>query len=231
MRRVWNTCLLLAALLASGCGEPARPTAADDPGAVLAADPAATAAIQDALSHAINEATVRYAPLQYEYDEDLLAMLDQIDAHLAGDKSVPAPRFLAGTPDRPRLDEPEELDHYRETLRRWKAATGKDLRALIDPLKAEVAARQPAVGLHPDFHKRFSAALDDLIKIEVAEMRERRNRAIHAAAEAVFAKYRATHPALVRHFEATLDAPPYNLPAPTGKAGAPTDKVAGPGGQ
>ena len=76
------------------------------------------------------------------------------------------------------------MDHFRETLRRWKAKTGKDLRAEIDKLKAEVAARKPGgPPFHPDFHKHFSAVFDDLIPIEVAEIRERRNRYLHEKAK------------------------------------------------
>jgi hypothetical protein len=43
-------------------------------------------------------------------------------------------------------------------------------------------------------------------------MRERRNRVIHQAAKPLLDKYRATVPDLVKQDEATLNAPPYNLP-------------------
>ena len=112
-----------------------------------------------------------------------------------------------------KLDEQEEVDHFRETFRRWTAQTGKDLRAEIDKLKAEVAARKPGgPAFHPDFHKRFSAAFDDLIPIEVAEIRERRNQYIHRQAKTSLDSFREKDPDVVREFEDLLNRPPYNLP-------------------
>jgi hypothetical protein len=167
------------------------------------------------LSTLINDASDRYRPLNYEYDEDLLTKLDQIDAYLSGKATGSPPRFL------PNLDESEEVDHFRETTRRWQSSKGKNLRAEVDKLKAEVDARKPGdKPFHPEFHKRFSAAFDDLIAVEVAEMRERRNKYIHENANAVFGQYRAKHPAAVRELESSLNKPPYELSAPasTGKA-------------
>lgn len=212
--------LLAALLLAPGCGGTEAPPQAGPPDPALSADPAAAQALQEAMSRAINEATIRYKPLSYRYDEDLLEKLDQIEAHLARDDAVPAPRFLAGDDKSPGLDEAEERDHFRETIRLWRAASGKDLRAEIDRLKADVAARKPGgPTYHPDFHRRFAAAFDDLMKIEVEEMRQRRNRALHEAAKVEFDKYRPTHPDLVRHFEALLDDPQYRASAPAAPAG------------
>jgi hypothetical protein len=165
------------------------------------------------LSTLINEAADRYRPLDYQYDEDLLTKLDGIDAYLSGKTTGAPPRFL------PKLDEREEVDHFRETTRRWQSATGKNLRAEVDKLKAEVDARKPGdKPFHPEFHKQF-AVFDDLIAIEVAEMRERRNKYIHANADAVFDPYRQKHPAAVRELEGSLNKPPYELrpPAPSAK--------------
>ena len=126
------------------------------------------------------------------------------------------PRFRASRLVRaralPKLDEQEEVEHFRETFRRWKAKTGKDLRAEIDPLKAEVAARKPGgPAFHPDFHKRFSAVFDDLIPIEVAEIRERRNRYIHERAKPLLDSYREKDADAVRRYEQFLSQPPYDV--------------------
>jgi hypothetical protein len=159
------------------------------------------------LSRLLNEIEIRYASLEHEYDEDLLAKIDKAEAYLSGRLKGPAPRAI------PKLTEQDEYDHLRETIRRWQVQTGKDLRAEIDRLKAEVASRKPGgPAYHPDFHKRFAAVFDSFIPIEVAEMRERRNRVIHQEAEPLLDRYRATAPDLVKQYEATLNAPPYNVP-------------------
>jgi len=158
------------------------------------------------LSKIINEASLNYKPLEYQYDEGLLNILDRSETHLAGKSKGPAPRAM------PKLSEQEEYDHLRETIRRWRAKTGKDLRAEIDKLKAEVAARKPGGPVyHPEFHKRFAAVFDDFIPIEVEEIRERRNRVIHEKAKPILEKYRETAPASVKQYETTLNSPPYKL--------------------
>jgi hypothetical protein len=159
------------------------------------------------LNKLLNETGIRYASMEHDYDEDLLATIDKAEAYLSGRLKGPAPRAM------PKLTEQEEYDHLRETIRRWQAQTGKDLRAEIDRLKADVAARKPGgPQYYPDFHKKFATVFDTFIPIEVAEMRERRNRVIHQAAKPLLDKYRATAPELVKQYEATLNAPPYNLP-------------------
>jgi hypothetical protein len=206
-------------VLHSGCGTGSPP----DPASGVAAEPPlspeaarASQEIGGRLSTLINDATERFAPLDYQYDEDLLTKLDQIDTNLSGKMTGPAPRFL------PKLDEQEEVDHLRETIRRWHAATGKDLRAEVDKLKAEVDARKPGdKPFHPEFHKHFSAAFDELIAIEVAEIRERRNTYIHASANSVFDEYREKYPAAVREHEGALNKPPYELPPPRPAAKTP----------
>ena len=143
----------------------------------------------EGLNQLINDATVQFRPLDYEYDEDLLKVLDRVEAHLSGTAAGPAPNVM------PKLDETEEMDHFRETFRRWKVQTGKDLRAEIDKLKAEVAARKPGgPAFNPNFHKHFAAAFDDLIPIEVAEIRERRNRYLHDQAKPLFDSCREKDP-------------------------------------
>ena len=171
----------------------------------LKEDPQTTQAIENELTTIINEATIRYIPLKYNYDEDLLATLDVIESRLSHKDKATATRLL------PKLDEQEELEHFRETVRRWEAETGKKLRASIDPLKAEVASRKPNVPYHPEFHKKFAAEFDAFIKHEVNEARERRNRQIHEKAGAIFEKYRTAHPAVVAHFQQVIDSPPYSL--------------------
>jgi hypothetical protein len=192
---------------AGGCGKPAAPPfpKTDPTTAGLEADQETTKAIQDALTQVINEATIRYMPLEYSYDEGLLEKLDLIESRLSGKEKALTTRLL------PNLDEGAELDHFRETARRWEASTGKKLRASIDPLKADVAARKPSVPYRPEFHKKFAAEFDDFIKIEVGEARERRNRQIHEKAKPILEKYRPTHPEIVAHFQVMIDSPPYNL--------------------
>jgi len=169
------------------------------------------------LSKILNDASIRYGSLEYEYDENLLSTIDKAEAYLSGKQKGPAPRAM------PKMSEKEEYDHLRTTIRRWQDQTGKDFRAEIDQLKAEVAARKPGgPAYHPDFHKRFAAVFDSFIPIEVKAIRERRNRAIHEAAKPLLEKYRATAPDVVKQYEATLNAPPYNLtpespPEPTAK--------------
>jgi hypothetical protein len=158
------------------------------------------------LSKIINDASLNYKSLEYQYDEGLLNILDRSEAHLAGKSKGPAPRAM------PKLSEQEEYDHLRETIRRWHAKTGKDLRAEIDKLKAQVAERKPGGPVyHPDFHKKFASVFDDFIPIEVGEIRERRNRVIHEKAKPILDKYRETAPASVKQYETILNAPPYKL--------------------
>ena len=81
--------------------------------------------------------------------------------------------------------------------------------------------RKPGEPVLPEFHRRFSAALDDIVKVEALEMRERRNRAIDEAAQKVFAQYRAKAPEVVRYFEDMLRTQGYAPPEPArGAAGA-----------
>jgi hypothetical protein len=158
------------------------------------------------VSALINDESMRYAPLQYQYSEGLLEILDQVERDRSGEDRGDTPRFL------PKLDAGDERDHFRETVRRWEAKTGKNLRTEVDALKADVAARKPGERFHPEFQRKFSRVFDDLVALEVTELRERRNRAIHSAAEKILAPYRAEHPEPVRRLQAVLNSPPYNLP-------------------
>jgi len=193
----------------SGCGRQA-PISVDDHGRgprPSGSNSEASQQLGAAMNTLMNEATVRFRSLDYEYDEELLQILDRIEASLSGKAPGPYPRAM------PKLDAREEQEHFRETFRRWKDQTGKDLRAEIDKLKAEVAARKPGgPAFHPDFHKRFSAAFDDLIPIEVAEIRERRNLYIHERAKPLLDSYRDKDPESVESFDSMLDQPPYNVP-------------------
>jgi hypothetical protein len=159
------------------------------------------------LSGIINEQTVRYTPLQYNYDEGLLEILDEIEPFLSGKVDGEPPRYL------PELDAEEELDHLRETVRRWEAETGLDLRTEVDRFKARVAARDPDQVNDPEFHANFSETFDQLIAIEVDEIRERSNRAIHAEAAPLLDEHRGSSPEVVRRLEAILSSPQYQVPA------------------
>ena len=211
--RLWAwTLALLSLVSASGCS--GGGSSSDPPGDATAKG-AGTLSPADQefntkISTLMNDLTAKYRQLEYEYDEDLLMTLDRIESRIAGklEKLDPLPM--------PKLDEAEQIEHFRESIRRWSTKTGKTLRAEIDPLKAEVAARKPGgPAFHPEFHKKFSAAFDDLIGIEVAEIRERRNQALHAAAKPLLEEYRSKAPEAVRFAEQTLNTPPYNLSGPT----------------
>ncbi len=201
--------------LALSCGEKndSQPSSKSSPsGAFLSNGPAPVDTgpktpdddITVELSKIITEAGSRYASLEHEYDEHLLTIVDQAEDHLSGRLKGPAPRAM------PKLSEQEEYDHLRETIRRWRVKTGKDLRAEIDKHKAEVAARKPGGPVyHPEFHKRFAAVFDDFIPIEVEEIRERRNRVNHEKANPILKEYRETAPASVKQYETTLNTAPY----------------------
>lgn len=198
----------LALALIAGCS-PSTPEGnpLEEPGTAAVADPSG-AEFNSKLSDLMNETNARFRPVEYEFDEDLLAILDRVEARLSGKSETLEPLPM------PKLDEAEQLAHFRETIRRWEAKTGKTLRAELDPLLAEVAARKPTGGpaFHPEFHKKFAAVFDDFIPIEVAEARERRNRALHEAARPLIEEYRSKAPEAVQRAEETLNAPPYNLP-------------------
>jgi hypothetical protein len=207
----------LTSLLFPGCSGGTTNPAASLPNQSAApaddADAATAQAIRAGLSKVINDAGFHYLPLVYKYDEELLEILDRAEAYLSGRPESSAPRFMAGVEKRPGLSEEEELDHFRETIRRWHSKTGKDLRKEVDTLKAEVASRKPGgPQYYPEFHKHFSTAFDDFIPIEVAEIRERRNQYIHEQIKPLFDKYRAIAPKHVEAQEDLLNKPPYNLP-------------------
>ena len=169
--------------------------------------------LESQVSDIISAETQRYAPLQYKYTEGLLEILDQVGRSLSGTNEGNRPRFMT------KLDAREELDHLRETVRRWEAKTGKNLRVEVDALKADVAARKPGETVHPEFQSKFSRSFDEFISIEVAEIRDRRNVAIHAAADKLLVSYRDKNPEVVRRIQLLLDNPPYGLP-PGGGAGS-----------
>jgi hypothetical protein len=203
----------LAITLTIGCRGSSKPAETDGPatpggGQDSAAEPEARE-FGGKLSDLINEVTERYRPLDYGYDEDLLKMLDQIDRHLSGKAPGQPPRFMS------KLDAEEEVAHFRETIRRWSAKSGKNLRAEVDRLQAMVDARKPGgKPFDPEFHRRFAEAFDDLIPIEVVEIRERRNRSIHEKARPLLDASREKCPVAVRESEAFLAKPPYQLPGP-----------------
>jgi hypothetical protein len=203
----------LAIALTMGCRGTSTPAQTDDPtakggGTDTAADPAERE-FGGEVSDLINEATGRFRPLDYEFDEDLLRMLDQMDRHLAGKTPGPPPRFM------PKLDADDEVAHFRETIRRWSAKSGKDLRTEVDKLQAIVAARKPGgKPFDPEFHRRFADSFDDLIPIEVVELRERRNRYLHGKLRPLLDGAREKFPTVVRETEDFLGKPPYALTEP-----------------
>jgi len=162
-------------------------------------DPETHLEIEKGLNEIVNQAESRYKPVKYDYDEGLLKIADQAESFRSGKAAGVPPRFM------PKLDEVEELDHFRETIRRWEEQNGHSFRASIDPLIVEVAERKPGEAFHPEFHKRFSVVFDSFIPIEVAEARQRRNRAIRTEAKALLGRYRASQPEVVKDFEVMLD--------------------------
>jgi hypothetical protein len=205
--------IVATAALAVGC-DSTGPNSAAPPDAkaqaaeaLRSADPKTFATIETDVRKVVNDATVRYWPLDYDTDEQLVEILDQAEAQIAAGASEPLKRYLN------RLEPEEELDHFRETIRRWKTKTGLDLRATIDDLKADIAGRDPKQTTFPEFHKKFAATLADFVKLGHEELRERRNRMIHDNLDAALDPHRQTHPAIVEHFETFYSQPPYNLPA------------------
>lgn len=110
---------LLSIVMISGCGS-------GSPDNTNTAAPAQTATsvsedeakINEAVSRIINDATTRFATLDYAFNEDLLKILDQFAAYYAATpdnrKSIKLERQL------PKLDEPEELGHFEESIKRWE---------------------------------------------------------------------------------------------------------------
>src|SRR4029077_440397 len=121
-------------LLATGCADRAadgRPRPQSEPPPLSQEEQALYQKLESQISDTISDEAQRYSPLQYKYNEGLLEILDQIDRSLSGKNEGDRPRFL------PKLDPREEWDHFRETVRRWEAATGKKLRAEVDTLKVD----------------------------------------------------------------------------------------------
>jgi hypothetical protein len=193
-------------LLLPGCGPQEARTPTVDVSSVMEANPELYQELQGEVSRIINDTSIAYQQLDYDYAEDLLERLDRYEAYFSADSKGEPPRYM------PKLEPEVELAHIQEVIRRWEAQTGKDLRAEIDALKAEVEARTGEELFHPEFQKNFSVAFDDFIKIEVSEIQERRNRSIHEQAEAIFAPHRAEDPEIVEHFQAMIDTPQYAPP-------------------
>jgi hypothetical protein len=204
--------LFVVALTVPGCsGETTAPTPTTNAPTVAPLgkeEEAVYRELESKVSALINAESKRFTPLQYQFSEGLLEILDQVDRSLSGKDKDEPPRFL------PELSADEQRDHFRETIRRWEAKSGKSLRREIDALKAEVASRTAGEAFHPEFQKKFNTSLDGMITCEVEEIRERRNRAIHEKAEALLASHRATSPGAVRRIEELLSRPPYDVPVP-----------------
>ncbi len=154
----------------------------------------------------VEESSNRYHPLVYHFDEDLLSKMNDEEKWLR-DGAKPA----GSEPQRwiPEIDKKEEDDHFRETIRRWSEKTGRNFREALDELTRARAQVDPKEPFHPAFHKQFGSVFDDFIAIEVAEMRERRNRAIHKRLRGALDPHRTELPLIAAHFEALIAVPPY----------------------
>lgn len=184
--------LLLGAILSAwGCAPSTGTTGGPSP----PFDPAAFQSIEDEINRIALAERSRHHPLYFQKHQEFLAKFDQVVSHLSGRGEGKPPRLL------PKLDAEDESAHFRETIRRWKARDGKDLRAELDAVKDK-----PMSGA--EFHRRF----DGFIAIQEEELSERRRRALHRETKAVLDTYRDKHPDLVRHFEGILNKPPHALP-------------------
>src|SRR5262249_51763952 len=131
--------LLAVSLVTVGCGTSDSPpdarTRAEQN--LRNSDPVMFARIEDDVRKVVSDATVRYWPLEYGTDEQLVDYLDQVNKQIALGAAEPSKRYLM------HMEPKEEFDHIRETIRRWSARTGKNLRSTIDGLKADIANRDP----------------------------------------------------------------------------------------
>lgn len=213
MKSSITLCLMLILTISGGCGSSSSDNTeiAKEPQSVSTVN-SDEAKINEAVSKIINDATTKYASLDYAFNEDLLKILDQFAGYYAATpenrKAVKLERQL------PKLDESEEIQHFEESIKRWEKKNARSLRSEVDRLKSLLAKRNTAdKQSQVEFNKQFSAAFDDFVKIEVDELRERRNRWIHDKARPVIEELKATSSAAAGKVEATLNAPPYNLPA------------------
>lgn len=212
MKSVIILCLMSVVMIAGGCGS----GSSDNASTAATAQSAAPASgdetkINEAVSKIINDATTRFSSLDYAFNEDLLKILDQFANYYASTpenrKSIKLERQL------PKLDQLEELSHFEESIIRWEKKSGKSMRSEVDRMKSLLAKRNTAdKQSQVEFNKEFSAAFDDFVKIEVDELRERRNRWIHDKAKPAIDELKATNSTAAGKIQATLNAPPYNLP-------------------
>src|SRR4051794_405454 len=91
--------------IATSCGQRAdpKPSATNPPNSsFMPKKPAAETSVPKTsddsltaeLSQIINEASLNYKSLEYQYDEGLLNILDRSESHLAGRSKGPAPRAM-----------------------------------------------------------------------------------------------------------------------------------------
>ncbi|WP_422924398.1 hypothetical protein [Singulisphaera sp. PoT] len=213
-KRVFAVAFFVSALVLPACQDSApqqEPPRKVDTAAVDS-NPDLFLKIKGDFDRIIAEASEHYHPLVYHFDEDLLNKMDREEKKLQGG-TVEAARLI------PEIEAKEEDDHFRETIRRWAEKSGKDFRASLDGLAKARAQVDPKKPFHPEFHKEFAEVFDDFIAIEVAEMRERRNRVIHDRLRETLDPHRARYPKIAEHFESLVAVPPYQLPeAATAKA-------------
>jgi hypothetical protein len=170
------------------------------------------ASSNEALSKIINEATTRFSTLDYDFNEDLLKIMDDFARYFATNSD--ARKALKFERQLPKLDEAEEISHFQESVKRWETKTGKTLRAEVDRIKKLLEARDAKNKESlANFNREFSTAFDDFVKIEVDELRERRNRWIHDKAKPVIEELKSKNSAAAASIESTLNNPPYQLPA------------------
>ena len=163
--------------------------------------------LEQKFSEIIENASAKYHPIVYHYDEDLLAKMSAALAFLSGAKPEPRPSRLI-----PEIDEKEEDGHLRETITRWSAKTGRDFGKAVAELETALASVDRSKPFHPEFHREFSKVFDDFIAIEVPEMRERRNRVIHRRVREMLAPHSESKPKIARYFEQMIAVAPYADP-------------------
>lgn len=211
MRSVFTVIVGLALMAGQGCGPASNDnTATAETGTSAQVSPE-MAKINEQVSKIINDATSQFASLDYEFNEDLLKILDTLSAYFESKPearaSLKLDRYL------PSIDQADESAHFAESIKRWETKSGKNMRAEVNRLKAILAKRdvQEKQSL-VNFNKEFSSTFDDFVKIEVDELRERRNRLIHEKARPLLESLRAKDAAAATKIETTLNSPPYNLP-------------------
>lgn len=172
-----STALFVTLALATGCGG----------GGASGSNPAVESALLEEVNAVIQDSRFRYHPIRFQNPRDFTKIAEQVEGRQSGRLSGEEGRVM------PRIDLKEEDEHFRETLERWTAATGKNLREELDAFNQG----RPTLD---DLRERFG----ELLAIEEADVIARADREVQRQVEPILAKYRADHPEVVRRQEEML---------------------------